>query len=98
MLDRDEFAKTIFPLAKKVGYVGENTKEQNSTAQPKRGYGRMNLKMISIDLKTDTKTLIKILKDNNMEAKPEETLKEIADRYNKTPFEVFEIIEKGLKR
>jgi len=29
MLDRDEFAKTIFPLSKKVGYVGENTKEQN---------------------------------------------------------------------
>ncbi|NPA81788.1 MAG: peptidase [Epsilonproteobacteria bacterium] len=29
LLDRDEFSRTIFPLPKKVGYVGEFTKEQN---------------------------------------------------------------------
>ncbi len=29
LLDRDEFSRTIFPSPKKVGYVGEFTKEQN---------------------------------------------------------------------
>ncbi len=73
-----------------------NSKTKNNQ-ETKRGYGRMSIKMIAVDLNTKPKTIIKILKNNDIESNPEDTLKEIADRYNKTPMEIFEIVKAGLK-
>ena len=69
-------------------------KSEKTTMANKRGYGRMSIKMIAVDMGTDTESLIKLLKDNGIEAKPESTLKELADKYNKTPFELFDILKK----
>ncbi len=71
-------------------------KNKENITENKRGYGRMSIKMIAVDMGTDTETLIKLLKNNHIDAKPKDTLKELADRYDKTPFELFEILKSGL--
>ncbi len=69
-------------------------KQSSENYTPRRGYGRMTLKTISIDLKIPVKKIIETLSENGIKAKEEETLKEIADKYDKTPYELFEIIKK----
>lgn len=77
--------------------TGKDLEVKEKTGEvPKRGYGRMSLKILSIELKTNPEKIIEILKENGIEANEKETLRDISNRVNKTPHEIYEIIEKGL--
>ena len=74
----------------------EKQKTDKEQEVPRRGYGRMSLKVLSIELKTSPEKIIEILKANGIEAKEEDTLKDISERTNKSPHDIYEIIKKGL--
>ncbi len=66
----------------------------SSESSPRRGFGRMSLKDVGIELNVPVEKIIKVLKENGINATEGETLKEIADRYGKTPHEIFEILKR----
>ena len=53
-----------------------------------RGYGRMTVEDIADELNVDTDEIIKILKKNNIEAKPGQTIRDIASDYDLHPSEI----------
>ena len=53
-----------------------------------RGYGRMTVEDIADELNVDTDEIIKILKKNNIEAKPGQTIRDIASDYELHPSEI----------
>jgi len=56
------------------------------------GYGRMTIEDIAADLNVDTDEIIRILKQNNIEAKPKQTIRDIAEENDLHPSEISNMI------
>lgn len=58
------------------------------------GIGRKTVEDFALEFDKSVEEIIKVLKDNNIEAKPDETLRDIGDNNNVIPREVYELISK----
>jgi len=69
--------------------------QNNETLTPEiQGLGRKSLSEVATILNKDVNELIKKLKENNINATSESTIKDLADEVDKTPIEILEIIKK----
>jgi hypothetical protein len=59
-----------------------------------QGLGRKTVSELAKDLGKDVDEVINVLKTNNITAKPEDKIKEIAEKTGKTPTEILGLLEK----
>ncbi len=83
-------------IKEKTGKDLEKRKTNEEGEVPRRGYGRMSLKVLSIELKTTPEKIIEILKRNGIEATEKDTLRALSEKTDKTPYEIYEIIRNNL--
>jgi hypothetical protein len=70
--------------------TGENKATHTPVIQ---GLGRKTFREIAAERGQDVNVSIEILKKNNIEATPEDKIKEVAERVGKTPLEIWKLIE-----
>jgi hypothetical protein len=72
-----------------------HTNSVNAEGKPQiQGLGRKTVSDLAKDLGKDVDEVISVLQTNNITAKPEDKIKEIAERTGKTPMEILGLLEK----
>jgi len=72
-----------------------HTSGVNAEGKPQiQGLGRKTVSDLAKDLGKDVDEVINVLKTNNITAKPEDKIKEIAEKTGKTPTEILGLLEK----
>jgi hypothetical protein len=88
--------KKIYEIIKPA--ITENGQKLKLPEKTKSGIGKIPLVELSKKYDVDLNKIMKILADNDLKAKPEMTIKEIALDNNKGAPDVYEIIKEGLKK
>jgi len=57
------------------------------------GFGRKSLEDLSVEINKDLDQIMKILKDNNIDASKEQTMRDIASENNMAPVDIYDLIK-----
>lgn len=72
--------------------ISPTSRGKNTGSGSGKGYGRMTIQDLAADLEMDADEIIIILNQNNIQAKKNESIREIADRNQRHPSEILQMI------
>lgn len=82
-----------FEIYKLIVENADIKKEKLNTFQPGTGFGRKSLAEVADILKKDVTDLLKILKENGIDAQDTDLLKDVAKKLKKKPIDVVELLK-----